>query len=516
MKRVPLLLILILLLISPFTALTHLLPEQGFGKAGLQLAGADYRSAAGGIASLLEEQDPIPDGFTTLIPLEPVPGVYDGTKGKHQAKVFAHADKHWAVFADTSGTHLWRLDNTRWTNVFTLTTRMGWADCLVTGNVAHILLFAGNRAELYSLEYVAESDTYQPWSQRSAKVEISLDEEAETASLGLDGQGRLWLASDAATQINVRYSDPPYTDWSAPMPLATDLDPDDVGALVYIPALRQIGLFWSDQQTQRFGFRTHADEADPADWSTNEVPASESALDIGRGMADDHFSLKAAADGTLYCAIKTSYDTDEQPRIALLVRRPTGAWDKSYEVSQKGTAPIVILNEAQEKIRVIYTSQTYGGDILYKESAMTNIAFGPELILIPGVHNYATASHQNLSGQVVILASNRQHTVGVLAIDADRVNEISPGRTPNADFVVSPNPFSTKTTVRFLLPPGQDYSLHLYDGSKGQLVYHVQGISRSTEWIAIEIDGSRFSQGLYVVRLQTKEGVKSQRLLLSR
>ena len=49
-----------------------------------------------------------------------------------------------------------------------------------------------------------------------------------------------------------------------------------------------IGVMWSNQTTGLFGFRVHADGADPDDWSEDEVPASESAIDDGAGMADDH------------------------------------------------------------------------------------------------------------------------------------------------------------------------------------------------------------------------------------
>ena len=39
------------------------------------------------------------------------------------------------------------------------------------------------------------------------------------------------------------------------------------------------------------------------------------------------FEKAVAADGTLYAAVKTSYDSSGYPKIALLVRRPNGVWD---------------------------------------------------------------------------------------------------------------------------------------------------------------------------------------------
>ena len=75
------------------------------------------------------------------------------------------------------------------------------------------------------------------------------------------------------------------------------------------------------------------------------MPASASALNVGLGMADDHLNVAVASDGTLYAAVKTSYDTAGYPKIALLVRRPNGTWDPLYEVDQSGTRGIVLLNE---------------------------------------------------------------------------------------------------------------------------------------------------------------------------
>lgn len=83
---------------------------------------------------------------------------------------------------------------------------------------------------------------------------------------------------------------------------------------------------------------------DPLQWMADELPASQSALDVGNRMADDHLIMKVAADGTLYCTVKTSYDTNNFPQISLLVRRPGGTWDDLYLVADSGTRGIALLN----------------------------------------------------------------------------------------------------------------------------------------------------------------------------
>src|SRR4029450_9730736 len=138
----------------------------------------------------------------------------------------------------------------------------------------------------------------------------------------------------------------------------------------------KIGVLWSNQNTQRFGFRTHADGTDPSTWTADELPASQSAPNGGLGMADDHLHLAVASDGTLYAAVKTSYDTSGYPKIALLVRRPNGTWDPLYEVDQSGTRAIVLLNEQDATIRIVYSSTEGFSDIVTKKSSTSTSAFG--------------------------------------------------------------------------------------------------------------------------------------------
>src|SRR5678815_2645139 len=95
-------------------------------------------------------------------------------------------------------------------------------------------------------------------------------------------------------------------------------------------------------------------------------------------------SMAVAGDGTLYCAVKTSYDQTGYPKIALLKRSPQGIWDNLYEVSQHGTRPIVLLNETLSKLRIIYASVEFGGDILYQESSTSSVSFSPPITLIKG------------------------------------------------------------------------------------------------------------------------------------
>ena len=123
-------------------------------------------------------------------------------------------------------------------------------------------------------------------------------------------------------------------------------------------------------------------------------------------MADDHLNVAVASNGTLYAAVKTSYDTAGYPKIALLIRRPNGTWDPLYEVDQSGTRGIVLLNEQDHTVRIVYTSSEGFNDIVTKKSSTSSIAFGSRSTLITGGVNDATSTKQNWTTRVPVMASS--------------------------------------------------------------------------------------------------------------
>jgi hypothetical protein len=339
------------------------------------------------------------------------------TGEKPQSKVWTYAGKWWCVLPNGSGTWVWELNGTTWTSVLKLSnSTQVHADVKAVGGVTHVLLFNGASTELASIEYVPAALSYQAWATRPANVPIALDAGTETATIDVDSQGRMWLATDRAAgvdQVVVYYSDAPYQSWSGPVTLATGIHGDDIAVVTALPD-GKMGVLWSNQATQRFGFRTHGDGAAPSAWAADEVPASQSALNVGAGMADDHLHVAVGSDGTLYAAVKTSYDTPGYPKIALLVRRPGGTWDDLHEVDQAGTRGIALLDESAGTVTVVYTSQEGAGSIIYKESPTSSIAFGSSTSLMPGGLNDPTSMKADVSGAVVILAGNGTMANGVL------------------------------------------------------------------------------------------------------
>ena len=183
---------------------------------------------------------------------------------------------------------------------------------------------------------------------------------------------------------------------------------DDIAAVTSLNN-GAIGVMWSNQNQELFGFRTHSDGDDPTLWSADETPASRSALNVGNGMADDHINTAVAADGTLYAAVKTAYGSSSGfVNVALLIRRPSGQWDDLYEVDTSGTRPNVVLNESQGFLTVIYADDQFGGNIVYKETLLSSIALTAKKTLIPGsTLTEVSTAKAAFTSELVILASGR-------------------------------------------------------------------------------------------------------------
>lgn len=420
-------------------------------------------------------------GFQTITNLgSQATSLASSTGEKPQSKVWSYNGTWWSVFANSSGTYLWRLDGSSWTSVLQLSTSASVrADCKVVNDLCHIFLWksSGSASKLISVEYVANTNTYKLWTVRKATTNVTLESGTETGTIDIDGNGRMWLVSDGKYDIRARWSDYPYNVWSVPIIIATGITSDDISVVIALPVQGQIGVLWSNQNTKRFGFKTHNNGDDPVTWSVDEVPASQSAVNIGFGMSDDHMNLALGSDGTLFCGVKTSYDTPGYPKLSLLKRQPSGVWDNLYEVTQTGTRPLVILNESIGKIKFIYASLEGGGDILYKESSTSTISFGTELTLISGgAYQNATSSKNNYNSDIVILASSTSKVVGVLASDSP------PLTVPSSPTLLTPTNLATEMITTPMLT---------WAASANATSYHVQ-VSTSSSFSTIVFDQNNF------------------------
>jgi len=334
---------------------------------------------------------------------------------KPQSKVWYYGSYWWAVIpvaadgGDPAGTYLWRLDGNTLTKTIKLSDYNNtWADAKVSGGVTHILLQreGSNFEELVSIEFVSGSPpTYKFWTTRPANVSITVDANSEASTIDIDSQGRMWLASDGNTTVNVRWSDSPYDTWSSAIVLNSghNIVFDDLCAVTAFDG-DKIGVLWSNQSEDEFQFKYHLDsESDPTIWSSLEVPIS------GGGVADDHINFATGSDGTIYAAIKTSYN-DSRTNIGLLVRRTSTVdsdnWENLHTVTTGNayaSRPIALWNQVEDKIIVLYQQPESGGDIDYKYSNTDVISFGSEMTLDDQGRQDLTSTKQSISNEVLIL-----------------------------------------------------------------------------------------------------------------
>ena len=196
------------------------------------------------------------------------------TGEKPQSKVWQHDGHWWAVIPTDLGTWLWQLDQQTWNPHLQLSSRTNvQADVKPLGDEAHILLFGGTTSELISIEYVyGDTPAYQLWEESPTPVTVTLSSGVETATLDIDSTSRMWIASDASSTVEVRYSDYPYTSFSPPITIGTGISSDDIAAVKSLPT-GEVGVLWSNQNVERFVYRYHLDGAAPDQWSTAARPA---------------------------------------------------------------------------------------------------------------------------------------------------------------------------------------------------------------------------------------------------
>jgi len=247
----------------------------------------------------------------------------------------------------------------------------------------------------------------------------------ESMTLARDSGGTLWIAYTLNDQVFVATTLGSDLDWSAPLvvPVAegTTVRPDDIAGVQRLQG--GIGVFWSNQLTDKFYFAVHRDgapAADPAAWLL-EIAAA------GGRVADDHFNLKLASDGRLFAAVKTSHHTPSSALIGLLVRSPAGVWSPLHEVTDVAsnpTRPLCVLDEAARRVYVFYSLDQSA--IYYKTSDLDSISFpdGPGTPFIVSTLatdiNNPTSTKQNVdasTGLVVLASSTERMTYWHRRID---------------------------------------------------------------------------------------------------
>src|SRR5262249_55613306 len=153
----------------------------------------------------------------------------------------------------------------------------------------------------------------------------------EAVTIAKDSTGMLWTSFDVNGRMFVAHTiGGDDTQWSGPVsiPVAEGLTSsvDDDSGIIALDS-GHIGVFWSNQITDKFYFATHVDgQGDTAGWNL-EVAGS------GSSISDDHFNMKLASDGRLFVLAKTSRTVPDQTLVGLFIRSTAGVWTPLIKVT---------------------------------------------------------------------------------------------------------------------------------------------------------------------------------------
>ena len=199
-------------------------------------------------------------------------------------------------------------------------------------------------------------------------VKVPRPSGAETMVLESDSQGRACAVVEGSTNVNVYYttSADRRTWTTAPLVLRSGVSDDDICTIVAFGG-DKVGVFWSDQNRDEFGFRVHHDTDAPGNWDAEEI------ANAGQGYADDHMHLCADSHGRVYAITKDDFD-----RHTVLRRSTNGQWTKRNDVTGgNGTRGIIMVSEADSKAYILWTNWTVSLDpISYRTANLEDLNFG--------------------------------------------------------------------------------------------------------------------------------------------
>jgi hypothetical protein len=280
---------------------------------------------------------------------------------------------------------------------------------------------SSNWGRLYRYSYNSGTQTYSLDS--GYPVTVTKGKE-ETLTIAKDSNGKLWVTYVEAGKVMINHSNGSDNVWGTPTVLpvgatATAVTTDDIATIISFGG-NKIGVFWSNQTTNRDYFAIHPDSNADATWLTEETAWGNGVNCTGL-CSDDHINMKADSTGKIYVAIKTSFVNTTDPFIVLVTRSTAGVWS-SFTESQHAntnTRGIVVLDEPHNRLFIFVSSNEAGGDIDYKSTSMSSPSFvvagqGDQFVSnATDAHlNNATSSKQNLTsttGLLVLAGDDTSH-----------------------------------------------------------------------------------------------------------
>jgi len=338
----------------------------------------------------------------------------DFTTGeKPQSKLWFHDGSYWAVVQGPDGAAIYEKTLDTWERCVFLDavlTTAGHADVKWNGADLFVLVYAASPS-LFKYSY---DGALRIWILASGfPVMLPRPSGAETMVLEQDSTGRLWATAEGLGAIHAYYStSADHRSWSpTAVVLQSGVDIDDISSVIAFGGDR-IGVFWSDQNRDQFGFRVHRDVDDPTVWGDVEV------ADSGLGSADDHLHLQTDAQGRVYAITKDDFD-----RLQVHRRDALGAWTTRRDViAGTGTRGILQVCDAENRIFALFTRWDVSPNpIEYRTADLDSLQFG-------GNSNFMNTTYglNNVTGTKQALPAG--HLIG-LATGGNRIwwNGWTPG-----------------------------------------------------------------------------------------
>lgn len=268
--------------------------------------------------------------------------------------------------------------------------------------------------ELRRFSYDAETKTWS--ADPGFPVRIS-NGGVDAVVMAKDSQGVLWATFVMGSRVYVTHSDGSDAVWVPKYELPTpggesEVKSTDISAVIAYDG-DKIGVLWSNGNTEKMYWASHADGTDDRAWSL------EVAYDEPEG-SDNHINLKslqADSAGRVFAAVKTSMDHADDPLINLLVLGLDGSW-KVATFGTKGddhTRAIVLIDETNREVYMFAAQPCCsGGVIYYKKTDLDDPQFEPGV----GTPFIASSEHPKINNPTST-KQNVNSTTGLLVLAGD-------------------------------------------------------------------------------------------------
>jgi hypothetical protein len=285
------------------------------------------------------------------------------------------------------------------------TASSGRPETLWNGSELFIAVFrSGSLATFYKYSYSPISGSFVLFP--GFPLNLPLAGLANAISLAQDSTGKLWATYTSGTTVRVIWSiSADHLIWDTTGFILEDsvsTRTAEAAAIVHFGG-DKIGVAWSNQAVDEYGFRFRLDSDLETSWSAKEVV---DCCDPAAPIADDHLSLRAAPDGRLVMVGKDNLSGLLGPgRLNFYIRSATGTWGPRIPVDSdplsQPTRPALALDAENNHAYVLYHNSTTG-QVFAARTSLDNPAFVRCVLLAAG--NNVTTTKQGVNGTSDLIA----------------------------------------------------------------------------------------------------------------